>query len=234
MPLSQVGNGPVQGQAALQRLLGDSPPVLRLALAYAPRDRRLISAAALSLDLRLAQMVRSAREPMLAQIRLAWWRDALAGKHADARGDAVLDGLRASALTDDQGQILHGLVDAWETMLVDGDRQPDRQSLCARRGAIFRLFADQGEGIDPAGLDQAGSYWAAWDFWRHSADLEEAAAWLGAAQAAAQGWPGLPRAMRLAAILRGLARNDIQAGQPMALERPGTLMRIIRFGLIGR
>lgn len=232
MPLSQVGKGQLQGRVALQRLLGDSPPVLRLALAYAPRDQRLISAAVLALDLRLAQMVRGAREPMLAQIRLAWWRDALNGKHADARGDAVLDGLRACTLTDQQVTILHDLVDAWETMLVHGDGQADHHSLCPRRGAIFRLFVPQGEG--GTALEQAGHYWAAWDFWRHSTDMDEAAAWLGIAQASGGAWPRLRRKARLAAILHGLARNDIQAGRPMALERPGTLMRIIRIGVFGR
>ncbi len=232
MPLSQVGNMHLHGQVALQRLLGDSPPVLRLALAYAPRDQRLISAAVLALDLRLAQMVRSAREPMLAQIRLAWWRDALNGKHDDARGDAVLDGLRACSLNEVQSKILRDLVDAWETMLVHADVQADHYALCAQRGAIFRLFVPEGQG--EATLDAAGAYWAAWDFWRHSADLEEAAAWLAVAKIGAQSWPALPRKARLAAILRGLARNDIQVGRPMTLERPGTLMRIIRIGLIGR
>lgn len=232
MALSQVGNRQLQGQIQCQRLLADSPPVLRLALAYAPRDQRLISAAALALDLRLAQMVRGAREPMLAQIRLAWWRDALNGQHEDARGDAVLDGIRASTAHEAQIAILRNLVDAWETMLVHPEEQRDHIGLSQQRGQIFRLFAPP-QTADAA-LDQAGAYWAAWDFWRHSADLDEAALWQRVCDTVGQSQPGLPRKARLAAILRGLARNDIQAGRPMTLERPGTLMRIIRIGLIGR
>ncbi len=59
------------------------PTMHRLALAYAPGRTRLAWLALLALDSRLAGVLRSASEPMLAQIRLAWWRDMLARSEAD-------------------------------------------------------------------------------------------------------------------------------------------------------
>ena len=55
----------------------------RLALSYAPRASRNAFAGLLALDTRFAGIVRHAREPMLAQMRLAWWRDVLAKPAAE-------------------------------------------------------------------------------------------------------------------------------------------------------
>ena len=98
-----------------QSLLALLPPVQRLALAYAPTRARPAWLALLALDTRLAQQVRSAREPMLTQIRLAWWHDRLREPvSAWPQGEPLL-----VALADWRGQ--HGslaqLVDGWEMLL---------------------------------------------------------------------------------------------------------------------
>ena len=68
------------------------PTEIELALAYTPRDRREAMRVAFELDRRLARIVAATTEPMLGQMRLAWWRDILA-KPVDERprGDVVLD-----------------------------------------------------------------------------------------------------------------------------------------------
>ena len=43
-----------------------------------PRDRRAAMTALWALAERLGQLVRDAREPLIAQIKLAWWRDMMA------------------------------------------------------------------------------------------------------------------------------------------------------------
>ena len=58
-------------------LLGSLPVLHRLALTYAPARATRPTLALLALDARLAGIVRSASEPMLAQLRLAWWREQL-------------------------------------------------------------------------------------------------------------------------------------------------------------
>ena len=55
-------------------LLDTLAPMHRLALAYAPAEARPAWAGLLALDARLAGVVRAAREPVLGQLRLAWWR----------------------------------------------------------------------------------------------------------------------------------------------------------------
>src|SRR5690606_20839572 len=59
-------------------LLADLRPAERLALAYAPARARTATLALMALDNRLGTIVRQMREPIAAQLRLAWWRDTLA------------------------------------------------------------------------------------------------------------------------------------------------------------
>ena len=80
-----------QDWAAAGNLLDECPEVSRIALASAG-SRRDIWLAAFALDGRIGRMVLGASEPMLGQMRLAWWRDQL-GAPASARpqGDLLLD-----------------------------------------------------------------------------------------------------------------------------------------------
>jgi phytoene synthase len=48
------------------------------------------------LDVRLAGVVRGAREPMLGQLKLAWWRDRLGGDPESwPKGEPLLASLKA-------------------------------------------------------------------------------------------------------------------------------------------
>ena len=94
-------------------------PAHRVALAYAPVHLRSAWTALLALDVRMAGIVRSVREPMLAQIRLAWWRDTLArpaGEWPD--GEPLLRELAAHL--PGEAQQLAELPSAWEHLLADG------------------------------------------------------------------------------------------------------------------
>ena len=78
----------------------DLPPPQRLALTYASARGREPTHALLSLDAKLAAFLRARREPIAAQLRLAWWRDMLARPVAEwPRGEPVLDSLRAIGWT---------------------------------------------------------------------------------------------------------------------------------------
>src|SRR3546814_17336884 len=52
-------------------------PELALAICYAPRKARAALAALFALDATLADVLRTTTEPMLGQMRLTWWHDAL-------------------------------------------------------------------------------------------------------------------------------------------------------------
>ena len=110
-------------------------PLTRLALAYAPRTARPAWLAVLALDQRLAGIVRSAREPLLAQIKLAWWRERLAEPVARwPQGEPLLSALAA---WDGQAAALVALVAGWEAVLVgNGPIEADIAALVDRKSVV--------------------------------------------------------------------------------------------------
>lgn len=92
-------------------------PPARLAIAYAPADVRVAFALLLQIDNRFAGILRNAREPMIAQIKMAWWREAFA-RTAEARpkGEPLLQALnQAGDLI--PFSALEALASAWEHLL---------------------------------------------------------------------------------------------------------------------
>jgi phytoene synthase len=133
------------------------PPPANLAVAYTPVAFRPAFTLLLQLDVRFADIVRKAREPMIAQIKLAWWRDAFVAEPAQRpKGEPLLQTLGAcgdvilpSALQD--------LVSAWELLLgCDEWAAQDVEAHAALRGpAIFGSYAAwMGEGFDVRSLSQ--------------------------------------------------------------------------------
>lgn len=212
-------------ESALLDLL---PGEQRLALAYAPTGARPLFLGLFALDSRLAQVVRGAREPMLAQLRLAWWRERLA-ENAPRGGEPVL-ALLAPLLAAGPG--LSALADGWEALLGEGPIEPSGiEQFAEGRAAANRVLA-QYLGGDPAEAERAARNWALADLAAHvSAPDEQAAA---QAIAAAQDWrrPRLSRALRPLAVLHGLARRH-RGLQPL-LAGPASLGTAIRLGLLGR
>lgn len=89
----------------------------RLALAFTPRAVRPAVAALLAFDALIERSVRTAREPVLGQIKLAWWRDELRAKSSAALNqspglDLIWGGDAAGALP------LIEIVDGWEQLLA--------------------------------------------------------------------------------------------------------------------
>ena len=131
------------------------PPPANLAVAYTPVAFRPAFTLLLQLDGRFADIVRKAREPMIAQIKLAWWRDAFATEPAlRPKGEPLLQSLGAcgdvispSALQD--------LVSAWELMLGEDEwaAQDVEAHATLRGGALFGSYAAWiGEGCDVSAL----------------------------------------------------------------------------------
>lgn len=188
-------------------------PELRLALAYAPAAVRPVQLAAFALDAKLAGIVGNAREVLLAQIKLAWWRERLAEPAAQRpQGEPLLAALGAWNGPVDP---LLALIDGWEAML-DPDA-PDPAALAEARAELGRGLAIQ------AGAEQAA---------------EQAAAALRGWSLAVCGQGGalpplaMPRSLRALAVLYGLARR--RGGAMPLLEGPMALAAAVRIGMIGR
>ena len=215
-------------------LLQTLPPLHRLALAYAPAHARKATLALFALDSRLAEIVRSASEPMLAQIRLAWWRDMLGRGTSDRPlGEPLLEVLGAW-----QGEetALVALIDGWEQLV--GDESIDAQAMrafCNGRGHAFAALARLLECGDAEEMTHhAGEGWAL-------ADLASRLSGSGECDAAMllvreQGWQriALPRALRPLAVLYGLGASAGLKGSGMAPLSLATLLLAIRIGLLGR
>lgn len=95
-----------------------APPV-RLAIAYAPPDFRSAFALLLQIDSRFADILRNAREPMVAQIKMAWWREAFASAaEARPKGEPLLQALNEVG---DRIPLsaLETLASAWEHLLIN-------------------------------------------------------------------------------------------------------------------
>jgi phytoene synthase len=205
-------------------LLPTLPPVQRLALAYAPASARPIWLGLLALDARLSGVVRTAREPVLGQLRLAWWRERL-GEGAPPRGEPLLALLESWG---DTRAALVPLVDGWEAMLGEAPR--DVAALVAGRGAavaaLARMMGEEARETDAARLARG---WALGDLPRQLAEDERAAAY---ALALAHDWAParLPRALRPLTVLHGLARRS-HAGRAEASF--GALLAGIRLGIFG-
>jgi 15-cis-phytoene synthase len=119
------------------------PPV-RLAIAYAPRPVRVAFSLLLRFDARFASVVGRASEPMIGQMKLAWWRDVLLrDPETRPKGEPLLgellkveSQLRASAV--------EPLLSAWEILLAKDQWSAETlNEFAALRGsAIFETYAD--------------------------------------------------------------------------------------------
>lgn len=205
-------------------LIETLPPVQRLALAYAPAATRHALTGFFALDARLAGIVRNSHEPMLAQLRLAWWREALVGGRS---GDPLL-----ALLEQWPGprETLTGLVAGWEGM-TGAAPLPSAAflELAEARGAGFAALAEAGE----AAL-RMGRNWALADIAAHLSHPAEHLAVLDMARA--QDWrrEALPRALRPLAVLHGLAARAISKDVPATAITAFAVLAAMRIGLIGR
>ncbi len=210
-------------------LLALLPMPQRLALSYAPRAARVPSLAVLALDMRLAGIVRATHEPLLGQIRLAWWRDRL-GEPAEQwpRGEPVLQAL---ADWQDDAPRLTVLIDGWESLLGDDSGQVER--LSTARSSAFAVLAER-LGGDASQATQAAFGWSLIDCAEKLVDPRlqaEAADLIGKFD-----WPQLrmPRALRPLQVLYGIARRVRLAEHPHLLGSPSAGLAAMRIGLFGR
>ena len=190
----------------------------RLAIAYAPRDARSLWIALLALDRRLGRAALHASEPMLGQLRLAWWRDRFRSPaSAWPAGEPLL-----AALTpfDAERGALEALVDAWEA-LIGGTPEPSALAALggARAGALLALARVLGCDAPPTAIQALARRWTLGELARDAPGDRS------------PGSSGLPRAMHPLAILAELAAD--RGAQGLGQRMRG-LLRIIRLGMTGR
>ncbi|WP_428629735.1 hypothetical protein [Sphingopyxis sp.] len=122
-----------------------------------PRERRAAMTALWGLAARLTKLLIDAREPLIGQIKLAWWRDMAGMIAADPGGLPKGEPLLAELAATWEGQGgLDALVDAAEAMLL-AETADDRRAASESFG--MRLFALSGG--DAGGGRRWGWLWGA-------------------------------------------------------------------------
>ncbi len=193
-------------------------PPKRLAVAYARGPQKQALIVLLLFDVMLGGIFYKNSEPILAQLRMAWWRDVIAKAPADRPSGepliAHLSGLQMAYPDWNVERRMLGLIDGWDELMT-GDIWDDAiigRHIDARARAIFCGFGaicPRGEGDD---LAQLGRDWALSDLRSYCRDGAQMAAIHAFPRVRAGRLPAhIPRAL---AILERSARDNLS---PIAL-----------------
>lgn len=205
------------------------PLAQRLALTYAPRGVRGPVLALLSLDNRLAAILRQGGEPMIAQIKLAWWRDRLGEDPAAwPAGEPLLEALRAWP---GGPPGLVPLVDGWEALLAEDLTMSAIEQFARGRALAWQSLARPGSEAVAAA---AAREWALADLARNLGTDEEASAARRLVQAGKPMRQPLPRNLRPLGVMLVLTRRALDRDSAELLDGAGALFAALRVGLTGR
>ncbi len=198
-----------------------------LALSYVPAARRPALAVLWRLDASLADIAVGAREPMLARIKLAWWRDTLVALDAaPPPGEPLLQDVACTLLPAGvSGAELARLDDGWAAFLAG-----DLAGYAATRGAT--LFGLSARVLGSGDAPDTGATWALVDLARRSPD-HALTAFAAVSEVEPRGpWPARLRPL---GMLAALAARDITRGLPLEREgAPGRMARMLKLRLTGR
>lgn len=214
-------------------------PEVALALSYAPAMARAGLRALIELDDTLAAVLRGGGEAMLMQMRLVWWRDALAA--LDAKPAPAVPMLVEVARTllpaGVSGAALAKMASGWEIVLTDPDLEEAALLGFARqRGEA--LFAAAARLLSVEVAQEAGQGWALVDLARHVTDraIAERALALARpllARAMKRRMPGRGRALSALTLLAAMDAR-VQLGQPIPHGAPGRVLRLAWHRISGR
>lgn len=203
-----------------------------LATSHCPRPARAGVAALFALDLAFGHALATTREPMLGEMRLAWWRETLEKlDRAEPPAEPVLAALAAHVIPAGiGGEELAAMEEGWLALLDD---RLDRAALtqhARRRGAV--LFALIARRLGAADIEDdlltAGEGWAFADLSRRLGEPAVSALARDEARARLAGWriPGKAGPARPLLALAALARHDVAGTSPY---RPGSPARQLRY-----
>ncbi len=178
-----------------------------LAIAYAPKAQQDWLDLMLAFDARMAAVVIQAKEPIIAQMRFAWWRENLAKPEQHRPQGEPLLRLLATLDPPMASGAMQPLVDAWELLLND-PWQHDVISEHAKLRAqvVFKGYAD----ACSSNLDvvEIGTSWALADLARRFPTMAQTT--VAANTLTVQGFQKLPRQLRPLAILHYAASVEAE------------------------
>jgi 15-cis-phytoene synthase len=207
-----------------------------LALSYVPTRRRAAVGALWRLDAALGAALAGGREPLIARIKLAWWREALEKLDREpAPAEPVLREVAEHLLPGVSGADLARMEAGWSVLPSAEILGPDELRAYARQrgGLLFRFTAGLLGGDRPR-LEEAGEAWALVDLARHCATREDADVALAAAleRPLSGRWPVRLRPL---GMLAALAARDLEPGRAPWEPRgsPGRMWRLLTHRITG-
>ena len=118
-------------------------PDRAFALGHVPKGQRAAVAALWALDEQLGQIVASTTQPMVGQMRLLWWREAL---NSGVSGHPLLEELTSVRACGVDADALGKVIDGWEELLEPLPlSEAQLTAFAAQRGwliALCRVDAD--------------------------------------------------------------------------------------------
>lgn len=203
-----LARSPPAGQRG--RMSDDLPADRRLAISLVDPSLRPALTALLTLDQRLAGIVRTTREPLVGQMRLTWWHEALGRLDvAPAPAEPLLQAIQRTCLPLGlTGGDIAALTDGWE-MLLDPLEEAGIATYAAGRGGRLFTLLGRATGGDAAALAVAGEGWALADLSTHVSQVAVAeqarfVAHEAFARAFAEPWPKSLRPIGVLALLQML------------------------------
>jgi 15-cis-phytoene synthase len=191
-------------------------PPKRLAIAYAKQPQRDALTLLLSLDVRLGEILKNSSEPLIAQMRLAWWRDII-GKAPELRpiGEpliAELNRLQAANPEWDIGNFMLSIIDGWDELLANESWDGDvivRQATSRSKGIFDGFTAISGHQI-ASELTGLGCQWAIADLRAYCQNEDQYRAVLSALREEGRNARlRLPRGLRPLTILSIASRDNV-------------------------
>ena len=206
-------------------------PELQIALAHTPLDKRDALRIFFEADARLARIVAGTTEPMLGQMRLAWWREML-GKPVSERpsGDRVLDGMGEHWMGRESALI--ALVDGWEHMLSEEFSEASALAFAQGRSTAFAALTGAGVRDGEAALPE-GMRWALADAASHVSPGPDRETLIAAARKIGAD-SALPRALRGLVVLDALSRRSLKRGARPLMEGRMAPIVATRAAIFGR
>ena len=200
---------------------------LTLALSYVPSAKRPALRALFAIDAAMGDVVCTSSEPMIGQIRLAWWRERLEeldqGKvPAEPRLQSVVEELIPNGVF---GRHLARLEGGWLTLFTPFPWDVAVvEALWFRGRLLFGLGAKLLSKTDDR-IEAAGGLWTVVDAARHCSDQQSRALLLSEGRTLEQGLSGakFEPALRPLSMLAALAMRDLNRDEPF--EREGTPSR---------
>lgn len=202
--------------------------VERLTISYSDRFIRPKLSSLFALDQRLAVLIRNSKEPLLSQLKLAWWRDVLSKPVSDRPiGEPLIEALNGP-WRGSEGK-LQMLIDAWEGLLLkNGSPRSIAQNFIDVRINVFAdCFGNQ------EGAQIAFRRWSCADAAYHTKDQDERKIFLELGSDFASGARSPGTSLRGLCILNVLSSRALNKGGGPLLDDTLSVLVALRVGIFG-